>query len=107
MPTRRPVKVAPLGDATLLAELGQRVDTALNTRALALAGALRGRRGVREVVPGYASVVVHYDPEQVTYKGLSGAIQKMVQAKPPHAEPGRLHRATRQRQRLALFDQLR
>ena len=92
MPTRRPVKVAPLGDATLLAELGQRVDTALNTRALALAAALSKRRDVREAVAGYGSVVVHYDPEQVTYKGLSGAIQKMVQAKPPHAEPGRLHR---------------
>jgi KipI family sensor histidine kinase inhibitor len=92
VPTRRPVKVAPLGDATLLAELGQRVDTALNTRALALAAALSKRRDVREAVAGYGSVVVHYDPEQVTYKGLSAAIQKMVQAKPPHAEPGRLHR---------------
>ena len=63
-----------MGDAALLVELGQRVDTALTTRALALAGALKGRRGVREVVPGYASVVVHYDPEQVTPKGLAGGI---------------------------------
>jgi KipI family sensor histidine kinase inhibitor len=89
---RRSVKVAPLGDAALIAELGQRVDTALNTRALALAAALDKRRDVREAVAGYGSVVVHYDPEQITYKGLAAAIQKLVQAKPPPAAHGRLHR---------------
>ena len=92
MAGRRPVKVAPLGDAAMLVELGQRVDTALNTRALALAAALDKRRDVRETVAGYGSVVVHYDPEQVTYRGLSAAVQKLVQAKPPPAAPGRLHR---------------
>jgi KipI family sensor histidine kinase inhibitor len=92
MAGRRPVKVTPLGDAALLAELGQRVDTALNTRVLALAAALGKRRDVRETVPGYGSVVVHYDPEQVTYRGLATVVQKLVQAKPPPAAPGRLHR---------------
>jgi KipI family sensor histidine kinase inhibitor len=81
-----------MGDAAVLVELGQRVDTALNTRALALAGALRGRRGVREVVPGYASVVVHYDPEQLSPKTLASSIRRLVAAKPPPAVPGRLHR---------------
>jgi KipI family sensor histidine kinase inhibitor len=89
---RRPVKIAPLGDAALLAELGQKVDTALNTRALALAAALGKRRDVREAVAGYGSVAVHYDPEQITYKGLSGVIQKLVQSRPPPAPHGRLHR---------------
>jgi KipI family sensor histidine kinase inhibitor len=92
MAGRRPVRVTPLGDAALLAELGQRVDTALNTRVLALAAALGKRRDVRETVPGYGSVVVHYDPEQVTYRGLATVVQKLVQAKPPPAAPGRLHR---------------
>jgi KipI family sensor histidine kinase inhibitor len=81
-----------MGDAAVLVELGQRVDTALNTRALALAGALRGRRGVREVVPGYASVVVYYDPEQLSPKTLASSIRRLVAAKPPPAVPGRLHR---------------
>ncbi len=92
MPARRSVRIAPLGDAALLAELGQRVDTATNTRALALAAALAKRRDVREAVPGYASVAVHYDPEQVTYRGLSGVITKLVEAKAPPALRGRLHR---------------
>src|SRR2546426_7947259 len=92
MAVRRSVKIAPLGDAALLAELGQKVDTALNTRALALAAALGKRRDVREAVAGYGSVAVHYDPEQITYKGLSGVIQKLVQSRPPPAPHGRLHR---------------
>jgi KipI family sensor histidine kinase inhibitor len=92
MPARRSLAIHPLGDAALLVELGRRVDTALNTRALALAAALQKRRDVREAVPGYASVAVHYDPEQVTYKGLTGVIERLVEAKPPPAAPGRLHR---------------
>ncbi|HXM57753.1 MAG TPA: 5-oxoprolinase subunit PxpB [Candidatus Dormibacteraeota bacterium] len=92
MPARRSLRIEPLGDAALLVELGQRVDTALNTRALALAAALRKRRDVREAVPGYASVAVHYDPEQVTYRGLSGVIERLVESRPPPAAPGRLHR---------------
>jgi KipI family sensor histidine kinase inhibitor len=92
MPARRSLRIEPLGDAALLVELGQRVDTALNTRALALAAALRRRRDVREAVPGYASVAVHYDPEQVTYRGLAGVIERLVEARPPPAPHGRLHR---------------
>lgn len=92
MPARRSLAIHPLGDAALLVELGRRVDTALNTRALALAAALQRRRDVREAVPGYASVAVHYDPEQVTYRGLAGVIERLVEAKPPPATPGRLHR---------------
>lgn len=92
MPARRSVRIAPLGDAALLVELGQRVDTALNTRALALAAALGRRRDVREAAPGYASVAVHYDPEQVTYRGLAAAIFRLMEAKPSAAPRGRLHR---------------
>jgi len=92
MPARRSIRIAPLGDAALLVELGQRVDTALNTRALALAAALRRRRDVREAVAGYASVAVHYDPEQVSFRGLATAVERLVEARPPPAGHGRLHR---------------
>ena len=85
-------RIHPLGDATLLVELGRRVDTALNTRALALAAALTRKNGVREAVGGYASVTVHYDPEQVTYKGLVRVIDKLARGRRPPLAPGRLHR---------------
>jgi KipI family sensor histidine kinase inhibitor len=82
----------PLGDAALLAELGTRLDTALNTRAIALAAALKKRRDVRQAVAGYASVTVHFDPDLVSHDALTAAIRRLASRRPPMAEPGRLHR---------------
>ncbi len=86
------VRTHALGDAALLAELGTRLDTALNTRAIALAAALKKRRDVRQAIAGYASVTVHFDPELVTHEALSAAIKRLASKRPPMAEPGRLHR---------------
>src|SRR6202162_4004040 len=82
----------PLGDSGLLAELGTRLDTALNTRAIALAAALKKRRDVRQAIAGYASVTVYFDPDQTTYDALAAAIKRLASKRPPMAEPGRLHR---------------
>lgn len=84
--------VTPLGDSALLAELGSRVDATLNTRAIALAAALRRRRDVREAIPGYASVTVHYDPDQVVYATLAAAVERLARSRPPAISSGRLHR---------------
>src|SRR6266849_10612858 len=86
------VRVYPLGDAAVLAELGTRLDTALNTRAIALAAALKKRRDVRQAVAGCASVTVQFDPDQVTHEALAAAIRRLATKRPPVEEPGRLHR---------------
>ena len=86
------MKVQPLGDSALLAELGTRLDTALNTRAIALAAALKTRRDVRQALAGYASVTVQFDPDQATHASLAAAIKRLAVKRPPMAEPGRLHR---------------
>jgi inhibitor of KinA len=86
------VRTHPLGDAALLAELGTRLDTALNTRAIALAAALKKRRDVRQAIAGYASVTVHFDPDQTTHVALTAAIRRLASKRPPMSEPGRLHR---------------
>jgi KipI family sensor histidine kinase inhibitor len=86
------VRTHPLGDAALLAELGTRLDTALNTRAIALAAALKKRRDVRQAIAGYASVTVHFDPDQTTHVALAAAIKRLASKRPPMSEPGRLHR---------------
>jgi KipI family sensor histidine kinase inhibitor len=86
------VRIRPLGDTALLAELGTRLDTALNTRAIALAAALKKRRDVRQAIAGYASVTVHFDPEQTTFEALGAAVKRLAAKRPPMAEPGRLHR---------------
>src|SRR5258708_22901601 len=86
------VRVQPLGDTALLAVLGTRLDTALNTRAIGLASALRKRRDVRQAVAGYASVTVHFDPDQTTPESLGAAIKRLAAKRPKEAIPGRLHR---------------
>ena len=86
------MRTHPLGDAALLAELGTRLDTALNTRAIALAAALKKRRDVRQAIAGYASVTVHFDPDQTTHEALTAAIKRLASKRPPMGEPGRLHR---------------
>ena len=57
-------EIDALGDAALLLRFGERIDTALNARVQAVARALRDARvlGVRELVPAYACIAVHYDP---------------------------------------------
>src|ERR1700694_1376536 len=91
-PSTPKVRTHPLGDSALLAELGTRIDTAPNTRPLALAAALKKRRDVRQAVAGYASVTVHFDPDQTTHDSLAAAIKRLAAKRPPMAEPGRLHR---------------
>jgi inhibitor of KinA len=86
------LRIQPLGDTALLAELGTRLDTALNTRAIALAAALKKRRDVRQAIAGYASVTVQFDPDQTTHDSLASAIKRLAAKRPPMGEPGRLHR---------------
>jgi inhibitor of KinA len=90
--TRPKLRIQPLGDAALLAELGTRLDTGLNTRAIALAAALKKRRDVRQAIAGYASVTVQFDPDQATHESLAAAIERLAAKRPAMAEPGRLHR---------------
>ena len=86
------IRVHPLGDTALFAELGTRLDTALNTRAIALAAALKKRRDVRQAVAGAAGVTVQFDPDLVTYDALAAAVRRLASKRPPMEEPGRLHR---------------
>jgi KipI family sensor histidine kinase inhibitor len=86
------MRIQPLGDTALLAELSTRLDTAINTRAIALAAALKKRRDVRQAIAGYASVTVQFDPELATHDSLSAAIKRLAAKRTPMAEPGRLHR---------------
>ena len=76
----------------MLAELGTRLDTALNARAIALAAALKKRRDVPQAIAGYASVTVQFDPDQTSHEALGAAIKRLASKRPPMAEPGRLHR---------------
>jgi len=86
------LRVLPLNDTALVAELGARLDPALNTRAIALAAALKKRRDVRGAVAAHGTVTVQFDPDQITHDALAAAIRRLATKRPPLEEPGRLHR---------------
>jgi inhibitor of KinA len=55
------------GETALVVEFGDSVDPAINARVLALDAALRADppAGVRECVPTYRSLMIHFDPLQL------------------------------------------
>lgn len=74
------VRVREAGDAGLLLELEPVIDAAVNARAVGIAGALRRRalEGIRDIVPTYRSVAIHFDPSVVSPSLLRDAITQAV-----------------------------
>src|SRR5437660_1216326 len=72
------------GEAALVVEFGSTVDPAINDRVLALdeAVAALAPPGVRETVPTYRSLMIHYDPLVLDRAALIAAISDIAAA--PH-----------------------
>jgi len=72
-----PFRILPAGDAALVVELPERIDPALNAWCVALASALSSAVGtvLRDVVVGYCSVTVYFDPLNVDAAWLEGEIR--------------------------------
>jgi KipI family sensor histidine kinase inhibitor len=64
-------RILPCGDGALTVEFGAEISPELNARAVALGNALRGRPGVIAVVPTYRSLLVQYDPFELSFEELS------------------------------------
>jgi len=67
----------PLGDSALLVNFGNEIDPRLNGRVHALAALIDSAplAGIRETVPAYATLLVHYDPLALTYSQLADWIR--------------------------------
>jgi inhibitor of KinA len=72
------VIIRPAGDTMLLVEWEQVVDPVVNQRAITLAARLQLRVGqlVRDIVPGYCSLGVHFDPLVTDMVALERAIDE-------------------------------
>jgi inhibitor of KinA len=70
------------GEAALVVEFGAEVDPAINERVLALDAALTelALGGVRETVPTYRSLMVHYDPLVLTRGTLIETVESIEAA---------------------------
>jgi inhibitor of KinA len=67
--------VRPVGDTGLMFEFGTAIDPATHARVLAFDAALTADppAGVRELVPAYASLLIHYDPLVTDAEALAAA----------------------------------
>ena len=65
-------RIVAAGDSAVLVELENRIDPVVNETAIALARAIQTSAvpGVRDVVPTYRSVAVHFDPLRTDYEAL-------------------------------------
>ncbi|MCC7179230.1 MAG: 5-oxoprolinase subunit PxpB [Acidobacteria bacterium] len=72
------MRIRHAGDAMLLVELEQVIDPVVNQRAIELGRLLRARDvpGVRDIVPGYCSLGIHFDPLRTDLVALERAIRE-------------------------------
>lgn len=74
------IQIRSSGDTMLLIEFEQRIDPLVNDRAIQLAHRLQRRLGgiVRDVVPAYCSVGIHFDPLVTDLAALERVIAEEV-----------------------------
>ena len=62
--SNRIFRVLPLGDSAITIEFGNEIDPAINSRVVAFAQAVADQdwQGIRDIVPTYRSVTIHFDP---------------------------------------------
>jgi len=84
-------RVVAAGDSVLVVEFEERIDPAINARAIALAESLQaaGIAGVRDVVPTYRSVAVYFDPLRASYGVLLARLERDAAQPPPAASAAR------------------
>jgi KipI family sensor histidine kinase inhibitor len=72
------MRIRTCGDSMLMVECGDTIDPVVNERAIVLARRLQARagRGIRDIVPGYCTVGIHFDPLQVDLVALERAIDE-------------------------------
>lgn len=70
------------GEAALVVEFGRTVDPAINDRVLALDAALAADppEGLRELVPTYRSLMIHYDPLRLDRAQLVALVEDRLTA---------------------------
>ena len=92
--SRGTFRVLPLGDAAVTIEFGDAIDPRINARVVAFAASLATQRwkGIRDVVPTYRSVTIHFDPLHWDSTELLAHIQAMPQPRlSKTARHGTLH----------------
>jgi len=77
-------RIIDAGDSSIVVEFENRIDPAVNARAIALADAIQAASlaGVRDVVPTFRAVAVYFDPLRVDFDALLARLEREA-ASPP------------------------
>lgn len=78
------------GDTMLLVEFDQAIDPEINAQAIGLAARLQSRLGhiVRDVVPSYCSVGIHFDPLLTDLGALERVVEEEANRRPSEDADG-------------------
>jgi urea carboxylase len=78
-------KFLPGGDRFVLIEFGNEMNLELNFTAQGLAAAIveQNIKGIVETAPCFASLLVHYDPDQIRFKELQKEMMALIRALGP------------------------
>jgi inhibitor of KinA len=70
-------RISFLGDSCLSVAFEERIDPAVNQRCIALSTVLRQeqRSGIRDIVPGFHTVTVYFDPLEVSREVLTDHVR--------------------------------
>lgn len=81
-------KFLPAGDRYLLVEFGNDMTLEVNFLAHGLAAAVAAERprGILETAPAFASLLVHYEPEETDLPGVVAALRSLAAALGPSDE---------------------
>lgn len=86
-----PPRFLDAGEAALVVEFGRVVDPAIHDRVLGLDRALTALAlsGIRETVPTFRSLMIHYDPLVLDREALVATIERLGHGAAPPANPAR------------------
>lgn len=90
MAEETPYRLLDAGERALVVEFGSTVDPAINGQVLALDAAFVAAQiaGVRETVPTYRSLMIHYDPLVIPRENLVARVAQFEAAHPVAPKPG-------------------
>jgi KipI family sensor histidine kinase inhibitor len=78
-------KFLPAGDKYMLIEFGNIMNLELNFTAQNLAKAIKNNKvnGVYETSPCFASMIVHYEPEEIKFNDLKNELKSLIESLGP------------------------
>ena len=81
--------IVQAGDAAVIVKFPERVDPAVNARAIGTAAALQGLglSGIRDIVPTFRTVAVYFDPLRTDFERLVDELRRLAGEGRPEGHP--------------------